>query len=125
MLIGQLAQATMVSRDTIRFYEKQGLIRSHKQENGYKSYSKQTVDTIHFIKLAQELGFSLREIADITPMLMGGTLASELVSTFIDNKIALIDQRIANLQQLKQRLLTLPIGESCPLRRDCSTLTTH
>lgn len=120
MLIGELAQAAQVSRDTIRFYEKQGLITGFRQNNGYKNYTLATLDTVNFIKLAQELGFSLREIASILPILAGGQLAPVLVETFVNDKLRLIDQRINSLQQLRQRLSTLPIGRNCPLRRDCT-----
>ncbi|MFO1374234.1 MAG: MerR family transcriptional regulator [Agitococcus sp.] len=120
MLIGELAQAAQVSRDTIRFYEKQGLITGFRLGNGYKNYTPATLDTVNFIKLAQELGFSLREIASILPMLASGQLAPVLVENFVADKVRLIDQRINSLQQLRQRLSTLPIGTDCPLRRDCT-----
>lgn len=119
MLIGQLANATGVSRDTVRFYEKLGLIGSFRQTNGYKNYPEAALNTVHFVKLAQELGFSLAEIAVISPLVSGGALPTEQVAQFIEEKMALIDQRINTLQQLKQRLATLPIGDACPLRRDC------
>jgi len=122
MLIGQLAQATAVSRDTLRFYEKQGLISSVKSDNGYKNYTPATRDIVDFIKLAQELGFSLREIASILPMMSEGGLATPLVENFIADKMQLIDQRINTLQQLRQRLASLPLGNNCPLRRDCPHL---
>lgn len=122
MLIGQLAQKAQVSRDTVRFYEKQGLISSIRQNNGYKNYTLATLELINFIKLAQELGFSLREIASILPLMTQGTLASPMVEQFLTEKIQLIDQRINTLQQLRSRLSNLPIGVNCPLRRDCDNI---
>lgn len=120
MLIGTLAQATDVSRDTIRFYEKIGLIQGQRQANGYKHYPHSVLDTINFVKLAQELGFSLAEIRSILPILAGEGLAPEMVQAFIQEKVALIDQRITTLQLLRTRLVSLPIGSACPLRRDCT-----
>ena len=122
MLIGQLAQATQVTRDTLRFYEKQGLISSIKCANGYKNYTPATRDTVNFIKLAQDLGFSLREISSILPIMTQGTLDTPLVESFITEKMNLIDQRINTLQQLRTRLASLPLGNNCPLRRDCGDL---
>lgn len=119
MLIGQLASATGVSRDTVRFYEKLGLINGFRQSNGYKNYPPAALDVVNFVKLAQELGFSLAEIAVISPLISGGSLPVEQVEQFIQEKITLIDQRINTLQQLKARLASLPIGNACPLRRDC------
>lgn len=62
----------------------------------------------------------MREIASILPMLAGGQLAPVLVENFVADKVRLIDQRINSLQQLRQRLSTLPIGTDCPLHRDCT-----
>lgn len=120
MLIGAVAQQVGISRDSIRFYEKTGLIQSHRRANGYKEYSAQMVDQLELIKLLQQLGFSLAEVAKMLPMMQQGQLPAVQVQAVIDEKISVIDQRIADLQQLKARLQTLPIGEHCPLRRDCA-----
>jgi len=125
MLIGALAQAADISRDTIRFYEKLGLIRGQRQANGYKQYAAADLELINFVKLAQELGFSLAEIHRILPILKGGALAPDMVQAFVEEKMAIIDQRISTLQSLRERLATLTIGTECPLQRDCSDLTTH
>lgn len=122
MLIGELAHAADVSRDTIRFYEKRGLIQSLRQNNGYKYYSASALNTLEFVKLAKELGFSLSEISSILPMLTGEGLAPEMAQSFVQEKMIVIDQRIANLKSLRERLANLPIGDQCPLRRDCTVI---
>ncbi len=119
MRIGQLAKRTGVSPDTLRFYERLDLLDGHRRDNGYRDYPDSAVDRIEFIKLAQELGFTLAEIRSIAPMLAGGSLPVEQVQAFIRDKLALIDQRITTLQTLRDRLVNLPLGEACPMRRDC------
>ena len=119
MRIGQLAKRTGVSPDTLRFYERLDLLDGHRRDNGYRDYPDSAIDRIEFIKLAQELGFTLAEIRSIAPMLTGGTLPVEQVQAFILDKLALIDQRIATLQTLRNRLAHLPLGAACPMRRDC------
>ena len=65
MRIGTLAQATGLSRDTLRFYERQGLLQARRRANGYRDYPPGLVVLLRFITQAQDLGFSLREIADV------------------------------------------------------------
>jgi DNA-binding transcriptional MerR regulator len=75
MKIGQLAKAVGVSSDTVRFYERLGLLQ--------------------------------------------GGLPPEQVRAFVQEKIAVIDRRIGELQDLRERLDGLALGADCPLRRDC------
>lgn len=64
----------------------------------------------------------MREISSILPIMTQGTLDTPLVESFITEKMNLIDQRINTLQQLRTRLASLPLGNNCPLRRDCGDL---
>ena len=119
MLIGALAEQTQISRDTLRFYEKIGLITSKRRANGYKEFLPQTVDQLKFIKLAQQLGFSLQQIKTILPVLQAGGVPPTLLRQQIADKLVWIDQQIAQLQALRQALLDLPIGQDCPLQQHC------
>lgn len=123
MKIGQLAKSAGVSSDTVRFYERLGLLQARRRDNGYRDYGDEAVALLQFVKLAQELGFTLAEIRGIAPLLAQGGLPVADAQRFIDEKLALIDQRIATLQALRARLENLPVGERCPLRRDCDTAT--
>ena len=62
MRIGELAQASAVSRDTLRFYEQRGLIAAQRSANGYRDYPADMVQLVQYIKTAQRLGFTLGEI---------------------------------------------------------------
>ena len=64
--IGQVAQKTGLSIDTIRFYEKQGLIgESARTEGGFRLFGSGEIETLKFVRKAQELGFSLSEIREL------------------------------------------------------------
>jgi len=64
--IGQVARQAGVGVETIRFYEREGLLEEPERGvSGYRQYTEQVVKRIHFIKRAQRLGFSLKEITDL------------------------------------------------------------
>lgn len=113
--IGQLAQACGVSRDTLRFYEERGLIRSHRLANGYRDYDQETAQLVAFIRTAQQLGFSLNEIGSNVQALWDAPDPDRAVEALLRDKLALVEQRLADLQALRaalQQRLTL----ACPLR---------
>ncbi len=63
---GQVAKATDINIETIRFYEKQGLIKDPpRSPSGYRQYSEEDINRLRFIKRAKELGFSLKEITEL------------------------------------------------------------
>ncbi len=67
MKIGQLAKKVGVSSDTVRFYERLGLVQARRRDNGYRDYGDEAAALLQFVKLAQELGFTLAEIRGIAP----------------------------------------------------------
>jgi DNA-binding transcriptional MerR regulator len=68
MLVGELAQRTNLSRDTIRFYEKLQLIKPLIRSNGYKDYTEQNLQQLKLIQSAKKLGFTLTEIKQRYPI---------------------------------------------------------
>ncbi len=66
LTIGKVARAAGVGVETVRFYERKGLVqRPRKPERGFRVYSPEIVTRIRFIRAAQELGFSLREVSEL------------------------------------------------------------
>ena len=64
--IGQVARLAGIGVETVRFYEREGLLEEPpRRASGYRQYSEQVVTRLHFIKRAQQLGFSLKEIAEV------------------------------------------------------------
>lgn len=102
--IGDVALAAGVSRDALRFYETEGLIRSARASNGYRMYPAETVDLVRYVRTAQRLGFTLAEIKDSVPKLwkMGNT-ESEVVR-LLTEKLKMVDRRIEELRELRDEL---------------------
>ncbi len=105
MTIGQLAQHAGVGVETIRFYERKGLIvQPQRPQSGYRRYGKDTAQRIQFIRAAKNLGFTLNEIKEILE------LASSEISTCGDAKeklsikIEFIDSKIKKLLKIKSFL---------------------
>lgn len=107
MLIGELVKRTECSRDTIRFYEKVGLIEGTNERGGtnsYKHYNEQMVDRVLLIKQAKLLGFTLAEIKGLVVAWETNTLSLREKVNIFQDKIALVEQRIAELKKVKQYL---------------------
>ncbi len=105
MNISQLAQAVEVSTDTVRYYEKQGLISApQRQLNGYRSYTAAHVELLRFVRGAQALGFSLAEIRALLPQVAQGALGRAEIEQQLKAKIAQIDAHMAQLKTLRKEL---------------------
>ncbi len=106
MRMEQLSELTGVSRDTIRYYEKIGMItKPPRKANGYRDYPASTLDEVKFIKLAQSVGFTLAEIKPAIPFVRDPKPDCPKLKAAIDEKIDFIDQRIEELKAAKARLL--------------------
>lgn len=122
MNISQLAKTISVSTDTVRYYEKQGLLQAPtRQENGYRSYTAAHVETIRFVRGAQSLGFSLAEIRLILPQFAGGKLGRTDIEHQLQTKMAQIDAHIQQLQTLKNELQATFASLRCAVDQPVST----
>ncbi|MEU1365113.1 MerR family transcriptional regulator [Streptomyces sp. NPDC005803] len=115
MRIGELAAQTGMTRDTLRFYEKIGLIEGQRLANGYRDFGPETVAWLHYVRTAQTLGFSLAEIARTGERLSGAPDVAEALSALFEEKIQLVDARMAQLATLRADLAER-VGTGCPLR---------
>ncbi|MEU1470602.1 MerR family transcriptional regulator [Streptomyces sp. NPDC005761] len=115
MRIGELAAQTGMTRDTLRFYEKMGLIAGRRLANGYRDFAPGTVAWLHYVRTAQTLGFSLAEIAQTGEKLSGAPDVAEALSALFEEKIQLVDARMAQLAALRADLAER-VGTGCPLR---------
>ena len=122
MQIGEMAQATGLSRDTLRFYEKRGLLRARRGANGYRDYPPEAADWLRYLRTAQQLGFTLAEIEADIPLLAsaGDPATAQLLRAALVRKLGDIDARIAGLTQLRGELARRlePQAAACPLRGD-------
>lgn len=114
MRIGQLSAATGVSRDTLRFYEDQGLIRARRLENGYRDYPDEVQALVHYIKTAQKLGFTLAEVGNKLPAVWGAPQPGPAIAQLLAEKLHEIDERIEGLRGLREQLAER-VALECPL----------
>jgi MerR family copper efflux transcriptional regulator len=117
MQIGELAAATGLSRDTLRFYEKRGLLLSRRLANGYRDYPPEAVQWLCYLRAAQALGFTLAEIETGMPLLDDPAAAAPQLRDALTRKLADIDARIEGLTALRADLareLARP-GFGCPV----------
>ena len=105
MTRGQLAKAAEVNAETVRFYEKKGLIpQPERSASGYRMYSNETVVRIRFIKRAQVLGFTLKEISELLSLRLEPESDRAEVRRQVDEKIVEIELKIEDLQRIKASL---------------------
>lgn len=108
LLIGEAARRAGLNPKTIRFYEEVGLVSPlGRTPKGYRLYDEERVSRLGFIKKAQALGFSLKEIREILALRDGGLAPCEHVEAEVARKVALIEERIAELEGLKASLQAL------------------
>lgn len=108
MLIGHLSKETGLTRDTIRFYEKRGLIPAGVREskfNSYKSYPIKTLEKLLFIKKMKKFGFTLKEISEFLQLLEFNTASCKNVSEKMSEKVRVIDDKIEELEEMKGRII--------------------
>jgi Hg(II)-responsive transcriptional regulator len=125
MRSGQVARRAGVNVETLRYYERRGLLPAPpREDSGYRAYGPDAVRIVRFVKRAQELGFSLDEVDALLGLAAGGPDGCETVQRLTEERIAEFDRRIADLQAMRgslERLLAtchMPRMERvCPLIR--------
>ncbi|HET7565532.1 MAG TPA: MerR family transcriptional regulator [Gemmatimonadaceae bacterium] len=124
MTIGELARRANVNVQTVRYYERRGLLAEpHRTPSGYRQYSDTTLDRLRFIKRAQELGFTLSEIEELLVLRLDPRTTAAEVKARAEAKLEDVDRRIHDLERIKHALTHLagrcrggrgPVGD-CPL----------
>jgi len=120
LTIGRLAKVVGVNVETVRYYQRIGLIDEPTMPvNGYRKYSTKTAENITFIKRAQRLGFSLKEIAELLQI---GDGHCDNVRIRAEKKRNKIDEQIRDLQSLRDTIDQLICecksgknGSHCPI----------
>lgn len=103
--IGKVARETGLSVDTIRFYEKEGLLREPgRSEGGFRLYTPRDIGHLQFIRSAQELGFSLAEIRELLVLQDERTEACTHVRSLIHSRLDAIRGKIDDLRRLERHL---------------------
>ena len=121
MRIGKASREAGVNVQTLRYYERRGLLpKTGRLASGYREYDPATVALVRFIKNAQELGFTLNEISELIALRANRSRSDEDVRQLATRKIEEMDRRIRQLTQMKTELAELV--ERCgsaQCREDC------
>src|SRR5260370_3287037 len=122
--IGEVAERGGVNLQTIRYYEREGLLpEPPRLESGYRMFPESTVRRVRFIKRAQELGFTLAEIRELLALRLDRHRSSSEVRTLAESKISGIEAKIRTLKAMKKALSGLTSQCSgCGPASDCPIL---
>ena len=114
MTIGQLAKAASVNVETIRFYQRIGLIRAPaKPPRGVRRYADGDAARLHFVRRAQELGFALAEIRQLLALEDGQSCSA--ARTLAAHKLGLVESKLTDLARMRDALKNLVAR--CDVRR--------
>ncbi|WP_413626008.1 heavy metal-responsive transcriptional regulator [Luteibacter sp. Lutesp34] len=113
LTIGRVAQSAGVAIDTIRFYEREGLLpEPRRRPSGYREYDMGTVARLRFIRRAKDLGFTLEEVRELLALSADRHGGVEGVRERAAARLHAIEERIAELQRVRDGLAELV--EACP-----------
>lgn len=105
LTIGEVARQAEVGIETIRYYEREGLLLAPaRRPSGYRQYQMSAVARLRFIRRLKELGFTLAEIKELLNLWFDATTRCVHVRERAARKLVDIDERIASLQQMRQAL---------------------
>ena len=119
----QLANSAGVNVETLRYYERRGLLpEPPRRASGYRQYSQDDVARIQFIKRAKELGFTLQEVQELLNLRVDPDTPCAMVKRRADLKIIDIEEKLRSLKRIKKALNKLaatcsgrgPVGD-CPI----------
>ncbi|MFT9494452.1 MerR family transcriptional regulator [Anaerosolibacter sp.] len=113
LTISQVAEGANVNIETVRYYEKLGLIsKPPRTEAGYRQFPGEVIQRIKFIKRAQELGFTLSEVGKLLAVSDGGDFDCYDIQQFASKKLEEIEQKMRDLEKIKSILQSL--SSKCP-----------
>jgi Hg(II)-responsive transcriptional regulator len=105
MRIGAAAEQAGVNVQTLRYYERRGLLpRPPRRESGYREFPDDSVRVVRFIKRAQDLGFSLDEVEELLKLRNDKRRDRTRIRAIAERRVRQIDQKVAELQAMKKAL---------------------
>lgn len=106
--IGKVSLETGCHVETIRYYEKEGLVPApRRSEGGHRLYSRELVHRLNFVRRSRELGFSMEEIRQLLAIVDGDHVSCEKVKTIADTHIQDIQSKILDLKKMEATLVDL------------------
>lgn len=130
MTIGQLAKLADVNIETIRYYERIGLLEDpHRTSTGYRQYTNEFLDRLRFIKTAKKIGFTLNDIQALLSLKVTSSTACDDVRILAEEKVLEIKNKIDSLTSMKLTLEKLifscennELTSSCPILQSIKPL---
>ncbi|MFQ5551203.1 MAG: heavy metal-responsive transcriptional regulator [Gemmatimonadales bacterium] len=105
MRIGELARMAEVTTDTIRYYERIGLLQPpERTASGYRNYSLETLDDLTFVKKAQASGLKLDDVREVMRISAGGVAPCDHVKATVTQRLQEVEGRLAELRALRAKL---------------------
>lgn len=126
MNIGEVAERSGVPPKTIRYYEDIGLVRPQRSGNGYRSFRETDLHKLAFLGRARALGFSIEDCRNLLSLYEDETRESAQVKTIAEEHLSAIDDKIAQLQEMRETLSHLVEAchgdhrPDCPILKDLS-----
>ena len=123
MRIGELAAATETNVQTLRFYEKRGLLgKTIRLVSGYRNFTPETVQIICYIKQSQELGFTLNEIKELLALRNKSGSNSAEVRLLAQSKLENVEGKLKRLEQMRDELKHILKTCDCSKEQRCPAL---
>ncbi|MCH8147340.1 MAG: MerR family transcriptional regulator [Planctomycetes bacterium] len=120
MTIGQVAQQVEVASSTLRFYEREGLIRPTKRSKaGYRLFDREALEQLRFIRAGQAIGFALNDIKAL--LLLDEETSCKRVQRLIEQRLVEIDAKLVNLKRLRSTLNDA-LGRCRKSKRGCAVV---
>lgn len=108
LTIGQVARRSGVGIETVRFYEREGLlVQPLRSSSGYRQFNEDVIARLQFIQRAKELGFTLNEIKELLSLRVDEERTCADVLSHAEAKIADIESKIKSLQRMKKALVRM------------------
>ncbi|GMK41439.1 Hg(II)-responsive transcriptional regulator [Paenibacillus sp. CCS19] len=124
LTVSQVAKAAGINVETIRYYEKRGLLpQSSRNTSGYRIFTSDTVDDIRLIKRAQDIGFTLEEIKRLLSIYRSDEyFPIEEMYLFAKDKIYQIEEKMNQLNRFKsilEMVVNRPNRDTIPTKNEC------
>ncbi|MGH9460999.1 MAG: heavy metal-responsive transcriptional regulator [Vicinamibacteria bacterium] len=128
ILIGELAQRAGVHRETLRYYERRGLLTSRRTASGYRVYRPEAQERLSFIRRAQTFGFTLDEISVLLGLRPDSPRSCRRVLEILDQKVEELARQITEMKRFHRQMSgyrdqcarAIDKGSRCPVIADVS-----